>query len=431
MNKKQIKQRLSRAVSDSTPDVLDNILLKCEQQKGVESNMYAQENGASLTQSFGYEKRRTPARKKIWVRTAFAAAMMLVLAVFAQLGYSYFAVDSVIGIDVNPSIEIRTSRTERVLSVVPLNDDAVIVLDGMNLKNVDLDVAVNALIGSMLKHGYVSEIKNSILITVGNSDSKRGAELQARLSDEVNTFLNANSFDGAVMSQTLSEDKRLRALADEHNISIGKAAVVELVINQDPRLKFEDIAKLGINEINLLLASRQTELQGVTVSGNASSNEYIGEEKAKEIALNHAGASESNVQFTQVKLDYDDGYMMYEVDFYIGNTEYDYEINALTGEIHEHERDDEYNGGTQSGNGGSANQAPDNQSYIGETGAKEIALGHAGLTEAEVTYISVKLDLDDGKAKYEVEFKKERMEYDYDIDAVTGNILEWDHDYED
>ena len=92
-----------------------------------------------------------------------AAAACLCVAVLGG-GVSFYQnhrVDSVIGIDVNPSIELSVNRNEKVLQANPLNEDAETILDDMNLKNVDLDIAVNALIGSMVRNGYLSELDNS------------------------------------------------------------------------------------------------------------------------------------------------------------------------------------------------------------------------------------------------------------------------------
>ena len=444
MDYKQIKQHLSRAVEDATPDLRDQILLGCQQQKGARADMLNQpvERVAPMTPqadiiTFPRATSKTEHRSPLfWTRNLAAVAMLFALVLTVNFGYNHFALDSVIGFDVNPSIEIRTNRSEQILSVTPLNQDAEIILDGMNLKNVDLDVAVNALIGSMLTHGYVNELNNSILITVENSNTQRGAELQQRLTDEVNTLLNAYSVDAAVVSQTLDEDARLRELAIANNISIGKAALVELLIQQDSRLKFEDIAKLSINEINLLIATRHTELQGVTVSGQASQTAYIGEAKAKSVALQHAGVTESNAKFVSVKLDWDDGRMVYDVEFYSGNVEYDYEIDATSGTVLAYDRDIEsYSIPTQqSGNNTTNNNTNTNNttdSYIGEAKAKSIALQHAGLSESQVSRMKVELDRDDGRTVYEVEFDQGRMEYSYDIDANSGAILEWDHDYDD
>lgn len=65
----------------------------------------------------------------------------------------------------------------------------------------------------------------------------------------------------------------------------------------------------------------------------------ISEEKAKSIALEHAGFKESEVKFLHVELDYDDGVLRYEVDFRQGNYEYDYDIDANTGKILSYDKD--------------------------------------------------------------------------------------------
>lgn len=170
-------------------------------------------------------------------------------------------------------------------------------------------------------------------------------------------------------------------------------------------------------------------IPGQTANNNQGNNSYIGDARAKSIALSNAGLRESDVVFIKVKLDYDDGRDVYEVEFYNGNTEYDYEIDAVSGDILEQDRDIEdympnYGQNNQTGTSSNSGQ-------IGETRAKSIALNHAGLTESGVGYVKVKLDYDDGRSVYEVEFQNGRMEYDYEIDAASGTILEWDADYDD
>lgn len=59
----------------------------------------------------------------------------------------------------------------------------------------------------------------------------------------------------------------------------------------------------------------------------------IGVEKAKAVAVGHAGFQVSEVQFSKAKLEKEDGMMVYEIEFYIGGMEYEYEIHAATGEI--------------------------------------------------------------------------------------------------
>lgn len=62
-------------------------------------------------------------------------------------------------------------------------------------------------------------------------------------------------------------------------------------------------------------------------------------------------------------------------------------------------------------------------SYIGEDRAKEIAVNNAGFAVGDVTALKCELDTDDGTVHYDVEFKKDGNEYDYDINATTGDIM--------
>ena len=61
--------------------------------------------------------------------------------------------------------------------------------------------------------------------------------------------------------------------------------------------------------------------------------------------------------------------------------------------------------------------------------AKEKALTHAGVSD--VTYTKAKMDRDDGQVVYEIEFRKDGMEYDYTIRATDGFILEYDSEWDD
>lgn len=148
------------------------------------------------------------------------------------------------------------------------------------------------------------------------------------------------------------------------------------------------------------------------------SGSYISNDRAKEIALADAGLKEADAVFLKVKLERDDGRYQYDVEFYSGATEYDYEIDATTGNILSADRDLEDFVVTAPSNGSTA--------AITEAQAKEIALKDAGVSESSAVFHKVKLDRDDGRLEYEVKFSVGSTEYAYEIDAGTGNILSRD-----
>ena len=162
-----------------------------------------------------------------------------------------------------------------------------------------------------------------------------------------------------------------------------------------------------------------------TQQGTASG--AITAERARQIALEHAGLSASGVQFLRTQTDRDDGRLVYEVEFVTKNgnvwKEYDYEIDANTGRILDVDYDAEtvYDTGVSNGNAATALET-----------AKKTALEHAGLTASQVQFVKAQTDRDDGRLIYEIEFVTRDgnvwKEYDYEIDANTGRIIDFDYD---
>lgn len=150
-------------------------------------------------------------------------------------------------------------------------------------------------------------------------------------------------------------------------------------------------------------------------------------DKAKEIALSHAGLSADQVTFVQANMDFDDGIQKYDIKFYCNGQEYDYEINSSNGQIVQFDYDMEYN---YIPNNNTTNYQinVNTTANISVERAKEIALSHAGLASNQVTFQRIELDFDNGIQKYEIEFYYNYREYSYEIDANTGNILSYEQD---
>ena len=71
------------------------------------------------------------------------------------------------------------------------------------------------------------------------------------------------------------------------------------------------------------------------------------------------------------------------------------------------------------------------QTQITEAQALEIALKHAGVAKADASLIQVKPDVDDGMEQFDVEFHAGGKEYNYDIDAKTGRVVDYEADIDD
>ena len=165
----------------------------------------------------------------------------------------------------------------------------------------------------------------------------------------------------------------------------------------------------------------------------------ITQKDARKIALQDAGLTEAEVTISAEKLDTENGVAVYEVDFVKGNVKYEYDINATTGAVYSKSSESTALPSTEAAAQPSeaetaATAAPTAaateaaRSFIGVDRAKSIALGHAGVSASSVSFSKAKLDDDDGRGVYEIEFYVGNTEYDYEIDAHSGGIIEYDKD---
>ena len=112
-----------------------------------------------------------------------AAGLCLVLLCGGVAGYYHPAAH--IGIQVNPSIELTTNLLDRVLEAKALNADGEAILSTLELKNVDLDTAVSAIIGSIVQHDYFVDGTDTVHITVSAASASRVLSLEERVSQDV------------------------------------------------------------------------------------------------------------------------------------------------------------------------------------------------------------------------------------------------------
>ncbi len=483
MTDRELERRLKDAVAREAPDDLEGVLSRCGSDRGTVLYMPAQ-------------RQRTGG----WKRGLIAAC--LALALFAGGGGGLFyqqahAVASVISLDVNPSIELTVNRGERVLSCTGLNDEAAQVLSdmggGRDLVGAKLNVAVNAVVGALVRSGYLDRIDSALLISVDDADADRAAWLQQELVASVDGVLQSASSQISVLSQSVTADKRLNTQAQENNISTGKAALVEQVIDMNGQLSFADLAALSVEELRDMLKTGAPAMP-------------IGQAAALDAALLSAGGLELGTDgFTGYEVDpeLDDVPACYEVELRVNGRELEYRVDAYTGEIIaapaalsgpaitagaaqrialDHagvtleetvsvqcQQDDERyevafstaacgyeyeiacsdgrilsfssepygtgQGGSRDDHHAAAVPAPGGD--IGQEAALSAALAHAGLTREQVTHLEWEREAEDGghhggdRLEYEVSFDSGGWEYEYTIDGATGAILEHEREYDD
>ena len=403
MTNEKMEQRLASAVEKTAPNDVNGVLSRCDERKGTVIPMTT--------------KKTT---KKRWTTLAAACLALVLLGgggIFYQQAH---AVASVVSLDVNPSIELKVSKSEKVLVCTPLNEDAKAILadmgDGADLKGAKLDVAVNAIVGSLVRNGYLNSISSAIMISVEDNDTARAEKLQRELTNTVDGVLQTSEAKASVLTQTLTQDAGLEQQARENSISTGKAALVNRVLALNPALKFDALAKLSVEELKDLAEAGAPAMP-------------IGTDKAMDIAAAAFGkASTAKMAYSEVDPELDESPAHYEVEIRSqSGEEFEYKIDAYTGAILESKR--EAADGTEVPVVQPSKPAASVD--IGYAKAKSIALNHAGVSEGKAYDMEIELDDEDGRLIYEVEFKSGNMEYSYEINAATGAILKHEAELDD
>ncbi len=412
MKNKDIEKSLKRAVDVVAENVFTDVISFCDESK--------EDNIILMTP----EKKN----KRNWIKYAAAVIAVALIGFAAGIIYSnYFNYSSVVAIEVNPQIELKVDSEGKVIRAVAKNKEAEQVLEGMELKNVSLDDAAYRIISSLAANGYLNDMNNSVLLSVKNVRGG-GVSTQTLISGADLAFTDT-SLDGAVIMLSIDDDDdRVDQLARDFNISEAKAELILQITDTDPTQNAESLSALSVNELCAIYQSRNITNTNTVLSGSVSVKAYIGSDEALNIALNDAGTVIGAVSELDVEFDSERGVMVYEVEFNAGGREYEYDINAKTGEIVKRniEGDSSSSG---SGNNGSNNNSSD--SYISQQAALDAALSHAGVSASDIYDYSVEFERENSIYVYEIDFKSAGYEYNYEINAVNGQIIKYEREWDD
>lgn len=235
MNKNQtIKNALHRAVISQVPDVYDRVAHQ-PVQKSIEPFVAVAAK---------------PRPRPVWsMATAFISLSIFLFGAWFML----LRVDSTIDLDVNPSIEIQINRLERVISLQPMNTDAIPIVSGIGYRNLRLDQVVNALMGSMYSHGYLESPESAILITVDNKNSQRAAELELSLTIEIDQITQLGS--DKIFSQIIDSNPALAQMAEQIGVSRGKMQLILEAQLLHPQISIQEFSQMPIAELYRLAHS--------------------------------------------------------------------------------------------------------------------------------------------------------------------------------
>ncbi len=187
---------------------------------------------------------------------------------------------------------------------------------------------MKVLINAMVEECYLSKQSNSILVTVNNSDTEKSAKIESQLLLSVDNALSENGIDGAILAQSGSLEESTAELAEKYGISEGKASFIEKIIAKSPKLSFDDLATLKINDLTLLAEKWFGEMDKLTIIGTPSDSGFVSSESAIESACADANISIGDSAEIGSSIQIEMESSVYDVSVKTGTTVYDYIIDA-------------------------------------------------------------------------------------------------------
>lgn len=250
---------------------------------------------------------------------------------------------------------------------------------------------------------YVAEYTLDKNFKVENKQNIVGDAPSATAAEQTQTALE-RAYAEALRLSEIAPDK-VTGFDFDRDTYMGKA--VYKVEIEEIGTKYEFI----FDAADFTLLDREIEFEN-----DLSTGSYLSEQTAYELALSAAGAAANNVTESVVRSEFEDGRKIFKVSFNFASYRYDVSVDAVKGDIVKFSKSAIEN-----------NQAPAVSGDITAEQAKAIALGFVfpnGEEQTAYTFRKVKLDREDGQFVYEVELLAKGAEYEFEIAANDGAILD-------
>ena len=233
MKNQKIEAGLNRAIEQLTPDIYENVATAPIRKMQAHDHITSQTKAAKPSY-------------RLQLATVFALFAVVVgtFIGWTQLFQAYGVVD----LDVNPSIELTINRQNRVIDAEPLNLDGVQILNGMNLKFVKLENAVDAILGSMILNGYLTSQEDAMLVTVLMNEPTKAEEVKNTVVIRANQFFSSDT-KPVIYSQSLSNTPEISSKAANYQVSRGVMNLINIILKNDTNYTVEQLIEMPVKQL--------------------------------------------------------------------------------------------------------------------------------------------------------------------------------------
>ncbi len=242
-------------------------------------------------------------------------------------------------LDVNPGVRIYVKDDNTVITVEATNEDGEEVVAEIDVEGEEYEAVVEEIIDKMDEKGYLEGDESSVLVSI----EKKSKDISDKVNDKIEKTFEKHGKRASIIEQEIDKldgemEKEIGDMAKRHHISEGKAHLIEKIREEFPELSEEDLAKLRVEDLAMMLEETSEHIRGgFRHHGGPHHNDYIGKEAALEVALESLEITAEDVTMQRVRVTRDEGKMLYLVDFVYDGMEYKILVDAETSEIIESE----------------------------------------------------------------------------------------------
>ncbi len=234
MNRREIKQRINRAVRQITPNVYDDVATVPVRKMAAHDHITRQELPGGRSRSvrmFGFAP-------------AFASLAVLFIAIFAW--WQFLRIDSVVAVDVNPSIELKLNRLSHVVAVQAYNPEAQSLVEAVPWRFSPVEDVIQRLLGAMKQQGYLQSENSFLMLSYQQDNQSRAEALSRRLNKAV---LRLKLQNPEMVYVQRVEIKEIAGLADDYDVSRGVMQLILKAQIMNPQYSVELLSELDLQTL--------------------------------------------------------------------------------------------------------------------------------------------------------------------------------------
>lgn len=251
----QINQSLNRAVSQlpqpSLQKIIDTPVVKMERMDDI--------TGQEPLKGGWFCRLCSPVQVRRMAAVCGCALFFFAAGIGGVYSYQNLVVDSIVDMDVNPSFELKINKKDRVLSFVPLNEDAVQAAEGHTYKDWNIEEAVKDLYRIMEEKAYLTDDRKTVLISVENKNPTRVNQLQSQLSACIRKTAEESKRTVHIVTQEKKKDGALDQTALNYHISSGKLQFIRMMTAAYPDLDEMTLSRMSMEELYRIILEREKE----------------------------------------------------------------------------------------------------------------------------------------------------------------------------